>query len=334
MSTMERLGHFVVRRRRYVIAAWVGLVIFGMIGAGQVKNRWQENFSIPGYSAYEANQRALHSLGTAAQVPLVSVFHSKGDVTKEPGIQKAIAAAQRANRGSRVSSYFSTGSDAYVSRDRHTTFAEVYPAGLPSFDTSGTIPKIRKALKQAAPAGVTAHLTGIDPLNSDSGGGNGPSLALEILLGGIGALLVLLLVFGTLPAVLMPLAVAASSILTTFGVIWLVTYVTDVSVIVQFLIALVGLGVAIDYSLLMIFRFREELAKGEEVEEAIAATMRRAGRSVVVSGSTVAIGLLSMIILPLPFIRAIGIGGMLIPAVSVLASITLLPALLSLLGPR
>jgi len=92
--------------------------------------------------------------------------------------------------------------------------------------------------------------------------------------------------------------------------------------------------VAIDYSLLMIFRFREELAKGEEVEEAIANTMRRAGRSVVVSGSTVAIGLLSMIILPLPFIRAIGIGGMLIPAVSVLTSITLLPALLSLLGER
>jgi len=334
MSTMERLGHLVVRRRRYVIAAWVGLVIFGMIGAGQVSNRWQENFSIPGYSAYEANQRALHSLGTGAQVPLVPVFHSKGDVTKEPGIQKAIAAAQKANRGSRVSSYYSTGSDAYVSRDRHTTFAEIYPAGLPSFNTSGAIPKTRKALKQAAPAGVTAHLTGIDPLNSDSGGGNGPSLALEILLGGIGALLVLLLVFGTLPAVLMPLAVAASSILTTFGVIWLVTYVTDVSVIVQFLIALVGLGVAIDYSLLMIFRFREELAKGEEVEEAIAATMRRAGRSVVVSGSTVAIGLLSMIILPLPFIRAIGIGGMLIPAVSVLASITLLPALLSLLGER
>ncbi|MDP9276978.1 MAG: MMPL family transporter [Actinomycetota bacterium] len=334
MSTMERLGHFVVRRRRYVIAAWVGLVIFGMIGAGQVSNRWQENFSIPGYSAYEANQRALHSLGTGAQVPLVSVFHSKGDVTKEPGIQKAIGAAQQANRGSRVSSYYSTGSDAYVSRDRHTTFAEIYPAGLPKFSTSGTIPKTRTALKQAAPAGVTAHLTGIEPLNTDSGGGNGPSLALEILLGGIGALLVLLLVFGTLPAVLMPLVVAASSILTTFGVIWLVTYVTDVSVIVQFLIALVGLGVAIDYSLLMIFRFREELAKGEEVEEAIAATMRRAGRSVVVSGSTVAIGLLSMIILPLPFIRAIGIGGMLIPAVSVLASITLLPALLSLLGER
>jgi putative drug exporter of the RND superfamily len=333
-STMERLGHFVVHHRRAVILGWVGLVIFGVIGAGQVANRWQENFSIPGYSAYEANQRALHSLGTGAQVPLVAVFHSKGDVTRQPQIRKAIAAGQAADRGSRVSSYYTTGNDAYVSADRHTTFAEIYPPGLPSFNVSSAIPRVRAALKHTAPPGVTARLTGIDPLNDASGSSNGPSLAIEILLGGIGALIVLLFVFGTLPAVAMPLAIAASSILTTFGLVWLVTYVTDVSIIVQFLIGLVGLGVAIDYSLLMIFRFREELAKGEEVEEAIALTMRRAGRSVVVSGSTVAIGLLSMIILPLPFIRAIGIGGMLIPAVSVLASITLLPALLSLLGPR
>jgi RND superfamily putative drug exporter len=333
MNPLERLGHFVVRRRRLVILAWVGLAIFGVIGAGQVSNRWQENFSIPGYSAYEANQRALHSLGTGAQVPLVAVFHSKGDVTKEPGIKNAITAAQQANKGSRVSSFYSTGSDAYVSADRHTTFAEIYPAGLPSFDINGAIPQTRSELKQNAPPGVTAYLTGIDPLNQDAGG-NGPSLLVEILLGGVGALLVLLFVFGTLPAVAMPLAVAATSIMTTFGLVWLVTYVTDVSVIVQFLIGLVGLGVAIDYSLLMIFRFREELAKGETVEEAVAQTMRRAGRSVVVSGSTVAIGLLSMVILPLPFIRAIGIGGMLIPAVSVLASITLLPALLYVLGHR
>ena len=132
----------------------------------------------------------------------------------------------------------------------------------------------------------------------------------------------------------MPLAMAASSILTTFGLIWALTYVTKVSIIIQFLVALIGLGVAIDYALLMIFRFREELAHGASEEDALVLTMRRAGRSVIVSGSTVAIGLLSMIILPLPFIRAIGIGGMLIPAVSVLAAITLLPALLSLLGQR
>jgi RND superfamily putative drug exporter len=128
--------------------------------------------------------------------------------------------------------------------------------------------------------------------------------------------------------------VAITAILNTFTLVWLLTYVTNVSIIVQFLIALVGLGVAIDYALLMIFRFREELAAGEDVETALVETMTHAGRSVIVSGSTVAVGLLSMVLLPLPFIRSIGIGGMLIPAVSVIVSITLLPALLSLLGHR
>ena len=146
--------------------------------------------------------------------------------------------------------------------------------------------------------------------------------------------MILLFTFGTLPAIAMPLLIAVASILNTFSLIWLLTYITDVSIIVQFLVALVGLGVAIDYALLMIFRFREELRHGADRDEAIVQTMRHAGRSVIVSGSTVAVGLLSMIILPLPFIRSIGIGGMLIPAVSVLAAITLLPALLYTLGPR
>src|SRR2546423_854003 len=132
----------------------------------------------------------------------------------------------------------------------------------------------------------------------------------------------------------MPIAIAIASILNTFTLVWALTYITNVSIIVQFLIALVGLGVAIDYALLMIFRFRDELREGEDVETAIVETMTHAGRSVIVSGSTVAVGLLAMIILPLPFIRSIGIGGMLIPAVSVLAAITLLPAMLATLGTR
>ena len=185
---------------------------------------------------------------------------------------------------------------------------------------------MRAAIRAEAPEGVTVHLTGRDPLYEDVGGSEGPSLLLEILIGGIGALLVLLFVFGTLPAVVVPLLVAASSILTTFSLVWALTYVTDVSIIVQYLVALVGLGVAIDYSLLMIFRFREELHHGRDAESALVETMTHAGRSVIVSGSTVAIGLLSMILLPLPFIRSIGIGGMLIPAVSVVAAITLVPA--------
>ncbi len=333
-DVLERLAHLVIRRRRWVVLGWLALTLFGLFTTTRLADRWFESFSIPGYSAYEANQRTLKTFGSGEQAPLVAVFHSDGDVTKAKGIETAVAKGSAVNPGSRTSSYFSTGSDAYLSQDRHTTFAEIYPSGEPGFSSTVHVKDVRAALKSAVPPGVSVNLTGRDPLYEDVGGSEGPSLAIEILIGVVGALLVLLFVFGTLTAVSLPLAIAATSILTTFSAVWALTYVTDVSIIVQFLVALVGLGVAIDYSLLMIFRFREEIHHGRDVEDAVVETMTHAGRSVIVSGSTVAIGLLSMVILPLPFIRSIGLGGMLIPAVSVLASITLLPVLLFKLGHR
>jgi len=333
---LARLAHLVHRRRLLVIGVWLVLTVFGAYSAQRVSSRWFQSFSIPGYSAWETNQKTLELFGNGAKAPLVAVIRSNGDVTKTPGVEKAIAAAAATVPARRTSSYFSTGNDVYVSQDRHTTFAEIYPGGkLEGFNEPKYIVGARKALHAATPAGAQSWLTGRDALDAaSSGGGGGPSILTEALIGGVGALIILLFVFGTLPAVAMPLAIAVASILNTFTVVWLLTYLTDVSIIVQFLIALVGLGVAIDYALLMIFRFREELASGEDTETALVETMRHAGHSVIVSGSTVAVGLLSLVLLPLPFIRSIGIGGMLIPAVSVLAAITLLPALLSLLGPR
>lgn len=331
---MERLTHLVVRRRRTVIAASILLTLFGAFSAKQVSKRWLEQFSIPGYSAYEANQRTLKMFGSGEFPPLVAVFSAAGDVTKTPGIEAAIAQAAARNPGARVSSFFSTGSAAYVSGDRHLTFANIYPPGNTSFNPLGSIKPTRAALKAATPPGVHSYLTGRDPLFDAEGGAGGPSVLTEALIGGAGALVILLFVFGTLPGVAMPILCAIASILNTFSLVWLLTYITPVSIIVQFLVALVGLGVSIDYSLLMIFRFREELAHGEDVETALVETMRHAGRSVIVSGSTVAIGLVSMVILPVPVIRSIGLGGLLIPLVSVLVAITLLPAMLSVLGHR
>src|SRR5579864_2825210 len=130
---LERLAHGIVRRRKAVIGLWIVLTIFGAFSAGRVSKRWLTEFSIPGYSAYEANQRTLHTFGSGEQAPMVAVFHSTGDVTKQRGIANAISRAQAVNPGSRVGSYFSTGSDIYVSKDRHTTFATIYPAGIPKF---------------------------------------------------------------------------------------------------------------------------------------------------------------------------------------------------------
>ena len=333
---LARLAHVTVRYRWPVIAAWLVLTAFGGFSAAKVSSRWLQSFSIPGYSAYEANKRTLERFGSGMRPPSVIVFHTTADATRSRAIAAAMERAAAANPGARTSSFFSTGSLAYVSRDRHTTFMEAYPPGDASLDAESGAAATRSAAAAGLPPGISVHVTGHDPLEEASANGEtgATSALVEALVGGAGALVILLFVFGTLPAVLMPLAIAVASILNTFTLVWILTYITDVSIIVQFLIALVGLGVAIDYALLMIFRFRDELREGEDVETALVETMTHAGRSVIVSGSTVAVGLLSLVVLPLPFLRSMGIAGMLIPAVSVLASITLVPALLAVLGEQ
>jgi RND superfamily putative drug exporter len=331
-----RLAHATTHHRKAIILAWLALTVFGGFAASQVSQRWLQSLSIPGYPAYEANQRSLDRFGTGDRPPNVVVFKTKGDATKSKAIPAAMARALHASPGARASSFFSTGSSAYVSNDKHTTFMELYPAGAADVNAKSGAKAILAAAKSGLPTGTEVHVTGHDAIMeaNQSGKTGGPNVLVEALIGGLGAIVILLFVFGTLPAVLLPIAIAVSSILNTFTLVWVLTYITDVSFVVQFLIALVGLGVAIDYALLMIFRFRDELREGKDVETALVETMTHAGKAVIVSGTTVAVGLLSLIVLPLPFIRSIGIGGMLIPAVSVLAAITLLPALLAVLGTR
>jgi len=334
---LTRLAHVTLRHRRVVIGGWVLLTLFGVFAAGQVSTRWYQSLAVPGKPAYDASQRTLKAFGTGDRTPSVVVFHTSGDATRSKSIEQAVQRVAAALPGARTSSYFSTGSPMYVSRDRHTTFAEVYPPGTAGLDILSGAETMRAAAASGLAAGITVDVTGRDALGEASlkeGAGGGSGVLLEAVIGGIGALVILLFVFGTLPAVMVPLAVALASILNTFTLVWALTYVTDVSVIVQFLIALVGLGVAIDYALVMIFRFRDELREGRDVESALVETMTHAGRSVILSGSTVAVGLLSLVALPLPLLRSVGIGGMLIPAVSVLAAITLLPSMLAVLGHR
>ncbi|MDQ1696786.1 MAG: putative drug exporter of the superfamily, partial [Frankiaceae bacterium] len=333
---LTRLAHLTVRHRWLVIGGWLFLTLFGVFAAGQVSSRWFQSTAVPGQPAYEASQRSLQELGFGDRSPNVVVFHTSGDATKDTAIEQAMQRAAASVPGSFTSSYFTTGSLLYVSGDRHTAFQEIYPSGRAGVDKLSGAKEMRAAAAAGLPARVTVNVTGRDALDeaTKEGSGGGASVLLETLIGGVGALVILLFVFGTLPAVLAPIGIAVAAILNTFSLVWALTYVTDVSVIVKFLIALVGLGLAIDYALLVIFRFRDELREGNDVESALVETMTHAGRSLIISGSTVAIGLLSMVSLPLPLIRTMGIGGKLIPAVSVLASLTLLPAVLAVLGER
>src|SRR5204863_2961299 len=111
-------------------------------------------------------------------------------------------------------------------------------------------------------------------------------------------------------------------------------HLMDMAVYVTNIVALIGLAIAIDYSMLVVFRYREELARGLDPHEALRTTMATAGRATLFSGGTVAVGLALLVFIPLPFIRSLGVGGLLVPLVSIAASATLLPALLSVMGRR
>jgi len=147
-------------------------------------------------------------------------------------------------------------------------------------------------------------------------------------------LVVLVALLGFSLAVAVPFLVAACTIATTLGLVYLLAHNVSMVAYVQNLVELIGLGLAVDYSLLVVHRFREELDRGGTVDDAVARTVATAGRAVAFSGGAVAVGLGLLLLIPVPFIRSLGVGGLLIPLVSVTAALTLQPALLAVLGRR
>jgi putative drug exporter of the RND superfamily len=340
---MASLTRWVLAHKRIVVLTWVVLTIAGIAASGPASKALDQKFSVPKKEGWETNVAvAKHYRGTGGDssplLPVVTL--PKGKTVASPRVKADLARVDkrlsRALPGARVASYASTGDRAFVSKDGHTTFALAYPR--PDKDAQfGENPNAEKAARHALKGmnvgGAPVHLTGFDALQRDSGGSNGPGVLLEAVLGGVGALLVLSFVFASFLA-LVPLVMAVVSIMTTFLLLLGLTELTDVSPIVQFLIALVGLGVAIDYSLLVVSRWREERSHGRPGDEAVQRAMETAGRAVVFSGLTVAIGLFALIALPLPFLRSMGYGGLLIPLVSTIVALTLLPVILAKLGPR
>jgi putative drug exporter of the RND superfamily len=337
------LTRWVLAHKRIVVGFWLVLTLVGIVSAGPATKALKQKFTVPGRDGYETNvQIAKRYSGTGGEhAPLLPVVTLPAGKTVDspgvrPGLRQIDAKLARALPQARIASFASTGDRGFVSADGRTTFAVANPRpdpDQPFGDNPKAEKKARAALRGATVAGAPVHLTGFDALQQDSGGDNGPGVLVEALIGGAGALAVLAFVFASFLAVV-PIFMAVASIMTTFLLLWALTAFTDVSPIVQFLVALIGLGVAIDYSLLVVVRWREERAKGGTNEEAILRAMETAGRAVVFSGTTVAIGLLALVAIPLPFLRSVGYGGMLIPLVSTLAAITLLPVVLAKVGPR
>jgi putative drug exporter of the RND superfamily len=330
-------AELVLRHRRVVILAWLVVAVIGGAVTSTVNNRLTVDFSLPGQPGTETAAKIIkdfHNGGNTTPL-LVSITMPKGQTVTghEADVAQAFAAvAAQQQTPLRVVDEANTGDKAFRTSDDRTAYAMVFYPFPTGFSGGLPVDLVHKTLSTAGPPGATVGVTGMDALaEGDSSGGNG--VLAETMLGALGALAVLLFVFASLLA-FMPLMIAAVSILTTFLLLLPITYLTDVSFIVEFLIALVGLGVAIDYSLLFVTRWREERDRGRDNHDAVVNAMATAGHAVLFSGITVAIGLLALVVLPVPFMRSIGYGGALIPLASVLVTLTLTPAILGGIGPR
>ncbi|HVE27707.1 MAG TPA: MMPL family transporter, partial [Sporichthya sp.] len=227
--------------------------------------------------------------------------------------------------------FWSTNSGAFVSADRHSTYAALKLTGADDDARKQAFEAIRDQLRAPGLStrlgGPAAVYTDINTqVKSDIAKAEGLSLPIVFLL--------LVFVFGSLAAASMPLVIGGLAILGSFTLLRLFTMLTDVSVFAINIVTMLGLGLAIDYALFVVSRFREELARNTSVEDALARTMATAGRTVAFSGLTVAISLASLLLFPQVFLRSMGFGGVTAVLVAMIGALTVLPALLGVLGPR
>jgi RND superfamily putative drug exporter len=336
-TTMHRFAEFVLRHRAFVAIGWLVLALAGGAAASPTQKNMTIDFFLPGQPGTDAARAILtdfHNGGSSSPYLVVLSAPSGQTISgAKDKVHDAFVAAAKSAPNLRLVDQTTSGNGTFVSKDDRTAYAMVFYEF--SNDPTAKIPTkaITTALDKAAPTGFTPGVTGLDVLAVGDSESGGTGLFVELLVGGLGALIVLVFVFASFLA-LLPLVVAIGSILLTYLFLFPISEMTNVSFIVNFLVALIGLGVAIDYSLLLVTRWREERDHGRDNHEAVVIAMETAGKAVVFSGVTVAIGLLALVVLPVPFMRSIGYGGALIPLASVLTTLTLTPVILGSIGPK
>jgi RND superfamily putative drug exporter len=338
---MERFARALVRWR------WAVLVVWAVIGAVAAVRApaTPALLNIRGGSARETEaSRTEKLLNDRFSRPIGEFFAVtlEGPSRFDTGASRAVldsvlAALDRLPYVRGLVSYPGTNDTTFLSRDRRSTFLLV-AIDIENGDSAGayvqpTREVVRRTVAAAPGAGsYRARVTGRAPLDldvrkvvtADSQRGEVALLPLTLF--------ILVLAFGALVAATLPLVVGMLAIAVSLAIIGLLTYVTPMSIFVLNMTTMIGLGVGIDYSLLVVTRFREELGRGLRRHDAAVSTMTTAGKAVITSGLTVVVGFGALLFTPLIETRSVGIGGLIVVAIAVLLSITLLPALLAVLG--
>lgn len=323
---MARWTRFVLRFRWPILAVWLSVILAGGYATSQISSLLSNTFTVPGTDSERVRTVLQQRFGDRSDGEFLIVYKLRpgaGRAGISLALERSIREAARAVPGGKATALRSAAGGVF--------YGSIL-TGLNLADAKGYTDDILRQVRP--PPGVDAYVSGqpaiehdLDPiLSQDLAKGEG--IALPI------ALLVLIAVFGLSFAATIPFLFAAASITGTLGIVFIVAHYLTMATYVTNLVQLIGLGIAVDYSLLIVYRFREELGHGGSKDDAIIRTMATAGRAVVFSGGTVAIGLALLLFMPVPFMRSMGVGGFLIPLVSLAAAVTLQPVLLSLYGRR
>ena len=334
--SFDRLGRFAVRRRWWIVATWAVILLAalpfaprapGALSAGgfilddlesaRAKQLLQAELGVEPSAFVLVYTSDTLTAGTSAWLAAVST--ATGDVAKAPHVTRILSHALAPRQ---------------VSADGHTAYDIVF-LDLPPDDSPDAIPPVEAALHQVP--GLRVQVAGGPAFYGDVQKVTETDLRRSEVISLPLAALALLIVFGSLVAAGVPLAIGGASVLVALAGIFVVASVIPMSIFVLNLATLLGLGLGVDYSLLMTSRFREELARREgpdRVAEAVRVTVATAGRAVFFSGLTVLLGLLGLVLFEFMILRSVGIAGAIVVGITVAAATTLLPALLAILGTR
>ncbi len=330
------LGRFAYRRRRVVLAAWVAAFVAGLAASISLPGVLKGGGFTRGTSPSQQAQRVMQERLDVGPTHLTVVFTSdeldaRGREFRAAQDRALARLTPRALPGlTEIETAASSGSSALISKDGRSSLA-VLSFNAKLEPVQDQIPRIRELVRSSVlrtyVSGEPAVFRDIEEVSA-SDLRTAESYTVPI------AILVLLLIFGTLVAAALPVIGGGAAVTVTLGSFWVLAHFWDLSIFAMNAATLLGLAVGIDYSLFMVGRFREELAAGRPVADAVEETVRHAGRSIFFSGLAVLVGLLGLIVIPYMSMRSIGLGGSLVVFFSVLSALTLLPALLGVLGPR
>src|SRR5450631_540088 len=330
------MAKWVLQHKALVTLFWIALCAFSILTVGKIGARLDYTYSTPGQPGYESNLKITERFGIdPAFEAMLQVLDLPPGMTMSTPEGEALAAAtfSAVSRAGPLAyaDFATTGDPLFLLDGGRATWALV---SIPNPDYGvgrGIEGRVEPTLRAATVNGATLSMTGFAKMLSNAGP-NSASLREGLLIGAALALTTLFLVYGS-PIAVLPIAMAIPAILVTFLGVYLLTFIAKVSYFVEYMVVLLSLGISVDYSLIVVVRWREEREKGLGNDAAVVAALKSAGRAIALSGITAAVGLLSLVVLPVPFLRSVGVGGMLIPFVAVGVAVTLLPLSLSVFGP-